>query len=1003
MTGSGRLARGLAAVAALVGIVGGIPAALVLWGTSPVQGELSGGSLRDLADDMGSERVVAGVLTVAAWLVWLLFLRALVMEVLAHRRAGPPAGGVEASGPAGPGPLRRLARGLVIWSTMAAGSFGPLAGGAGAAPPPPLAAVLPAESVAPEVRPPVEPPARLAAPAPAAVPDADLGETVVAIDGPTDAWTLAEEHLGDGTRWNELWEANRDRVQPDGTRWHDPEATILAGWRLVIPTAEGPGEAAPAAEPLREVVVAEGDHFWGLAERELATAWGRPPTADEITPYWRQMVEANRERLVPPGDPDLILPGQVLVTPPVPLEEAALRARVALVPAEAAEVSDAPGTGDGDETAAGPSQDAEAIPESPVREVPDEPGEADEAEPDDGEPDDGVLDIAPWAAAGVPALLAAGITWRIGRLRGERLRRRARDDGDAVPVPAGEAQVTELRWRAIADGEAAEWVDAALRYLRRAVRQSRQTVSLMGVRTGPDGLELLLGELCDEAAPGFVAERSGWIWRLLCDDLREITELAADEQPYAQGLVTLGRTDAGATALVDVEHLGVVSVEGDAEHVRTWLMGVSLEVATASWADGVQLHLVGGLTELGALESVTLLEGAGATPVVRRAVTAPTAAPLTVVVACEPVDASVVGAAEPGRGAAVVAAGPVDGATWRLVAGADGRAHLYPFGLAVTLSGVDQRTALDTAHLLTDAAAPAPAVADLPDRASVLLDPRPLRAEPVDPALEEKYDTLVASILEPGEIEVAVLGQPTVTGWKREPRDRSVEIVVYLATHEGPVPGERLRDRVFPPGFTGRSLAEAVSRTRRALGSSASSGDDHLLPARERTYQLGPGVRSDLSRYRRLHAAAQQAPVACEVKLLRAALALVRAQPFSDCPAGGYGWADAESLSYELQAMIADDAQRLAELALGCGEAALAEWAARQGLRASPGNESLFCDLATAKYHQGDVGGFRAVVDEARAFAARIDPLDGLQPRTHRLFGEIAAAFARAQHRAAIS
>jgi hypothetical protein len=798
-------------------------------------------------------------------------------------------------------------------------------------------------------------------------------------------------------------------------------------------------------------VVVEGDHFWGLAERELADAWGRQPTADEITPYWQQMVEANRERLLPPGDPDLIHPGQVLVTPPVPLE-AALRARVARLPAvepvaetgtepdrpaapgeeagivagteidqpappggappEPAEPAESAGTGE-----AAPRE--EALPASPRREGPGEV-EPDEVEPDEVEPDDGVLDIVPWAAAGIPALLAAGVTWRIGRLRGERLRRRTRDDGEGVPAPAREAQATELRWRAIADGEAAEWVDAAVRYLSRAVRQSRQPVALMGVRTGPEGLELLLSEPCEEAAPGFVAERSGWIWRLLCDDLRELGVLAAGELPYAQGLVTLGRTDEGATALVDVEHLGVVSVEGDVEHVRTWLMGASLEVATASWADGVHLRLVGGLTELGALDDVSLLDGARAAGVVRGAVSATAAAlgprattqaaradgggaprpPLTVVVASGPVDASVVSAAEPGRGAAVVAAGPVDGATWRLVAGADGRAHLYPFGLAVTLSGVDQRTALDTAHLLTDAAAPAPAVADLPDRASVLLDPRPARPEPVDPALVQKYDTLVASILEPGEIEVSVLGPPTVTGWKREPRDRSVEIVVYLATHEKPVPGDRLRDRVFPPGFTGRSLAEAVSRTRRALGSST-SGDDHLLPARERTYQLGPGVRSDLSRFRRLHAAAQQAPVACEVKLLRAALALVRAQPFSDCPAGGYGWADAENISYELQALIADDAQRLAELALGRGNAGLAEWAARQGLRASPGNEALYCDLATAKYHQGDLPGFRAVVDEAQAFAHRLDPHDGLQPRTHRLFGEIAAAFARAQRRAA--
>ena len=29
-------------------------------------------------------------------------------------------------------------------------------------------------------------------------------------------WDIAEEHLGDGRRWNEIFELNKDRPQPDG-------------------------------------------------------------------------------------------------------------------------------------------------------------------------------------------------------------------------------------------------------------------------------------------------------------------------------------------------------------------------------------------------------------------------------------------------------------------------------------------------------------------------------------------------------------------------------------------------------------------------------------------------------------------------------------------------------------------------------------------------------------------------------------------------------------------
>jgi nucleoid-associated protein YgaU len=43
-------------------------------------------------------------------------------------------------------------------------------------------------------------------------------------------------------------------------------------------------------------------------------------TDDErvVARYWRSLVDANRDRLVVAGDPDLIFPGQQLVLPPVP-------------------------------------------------------------------------------------------------------------------------------------------------------------------------------------------------------------------------------------------------------------------------------------------------------------------------------------------------------------------------------------------------------------------------------------------------------------------------------------------------------------------------------------------------------------------------------------------------------------------------------------------------------------------------------------------------------------
>src|SRR4029450_1158354 len=142
-------------------------------------------------------------------------------------------------------------------------------------------------------------------------------------------------------------------------------------------------------------------------------------------------------------------------------------------------------------------------------------------------------------------------------------------------------------------------------------------------------------------------------------------------------------------------------------------------------------------------------------------------------------------------------------------------------------------------------------------------------------------------------------------------------IVCYLAVHDGPVSGDRLRDCIFPPGFKATSLRQAVSRTRTALGRAA-SGDPHILPAvKDGSYELGPGVRSDAGRLRALLTAARTAPDGCEVALLRSALALVRGQPFSETPAGGYGWASAEGISYAPERQITDAAHRPGELGLG--------------------------------------------------------------------------------------
>ena len=90
-----------------------------------------------------------------------------------------------------------------------------------------------------------------------------------------------------------------------------------------LPPDAPPPPAAPAPVPdppaaTRTWTVAPGQSFWTVAELVLTESWQRPPSDDQIDPYWRQLVEANRSQLADPSNPDLLFPEQVLHVPPPP-------------------------------------------------------------------------------------------------------------------------------------------------------------------------------------------------------------------------------------------------------------------------------------------------------------------------------------------------------------------------------------------------------------------------------------------------------------------------------------------------------------------------------------------------------------------------------------------------------------------------------------------------------------------------------------------------------------
>lgn len=62
------------------------------------------------------------------------------------------------------------------------------------------------------------------------------------------------------------------------------------------------------------VVVQPGDHLWKISQVHLDRELARPANEDEVAPFWRTVIDTNRDRLHS-GDPDLIYPGEVVILP----------------------------------------------------------------------------------------------------------------------------------------------------------------------------------------------------------------------------------------------------------------------------------------------------------------------------------------------------------------------------------------------------------------------------------------------------------------------------------------------------------------------------------------------------------------------------------------------------------------------------------------------------------------------------------------------------------------
>lgn len=79
-----------------------------------------------------------------------------------------------------------------------------------------------------------------------------------------------------------------------------------------------PTPVLPSPPPAITHVVEAGDNLWSIAAQHLAAEAGVPARtleSEQVADYWHRVIEANWA-VLRSGDPDLLLPGEVIVLPP---------------------------------------------------------------------------------------------------------------------------------------------------------------------------------------------------------------------------------------------------------------------------------------------------------------------------------------------------------------------------------------------------------------------------------------------------------------------------------------------------------------------------------------------------------------------------------------------------------------------------------------------------------------------------------------------------------------
>ncbi|MEU1034487.1 hypothetical protein ABZ402_38440 [Streptomyces mirabilis] len=377
---------------------------------------------------------------------------------------------------------------------------------------------------------------------------------------------IAEEELGDGGKWPELFEASEGKPQPHGLPEITDPDVIYAGQQVTVPGTQPDQQAPPQDSGNR--------HEAG---------------SQESTPPATQAPDGEQRPGDHAGNTHTPAPGQTTAPAPESSAPSAPSSRPAEQPGQehspSATASATPQ----------PTTSASSSPASPSAPA-EQPGAADSSpaatasETPAPTPADGPLVLRTVLGAG--ALLAAAITGALALRRA--LQRRRRKPGETIAI-VPETSPAEAKLAAAAEPGGAARLDTVLRTLAHQVVQHDDgsvLPPLRAARVGARTVEVLPEDLVQEPQAPFVSGKGGW-W-VLDSDAVVLDEEAAREVPAPYpGLVTIGSTEAGDLLLLNLARVPAVLLDGNPVHITEVCTSLALELGMSPWASEVEIVTVG--------------------------------------------------------------------------------------------------------------------------------------------------------------------------------------------------------------------------------------------------------------------------------------------------------------------------------------------------------------------------------------------------------------------------